>query len=251
MISVDLNADLGEYQNAQGKNRERELLSIVSSCNIACGGHAGDEESIKETLEAAMKNDVSIGAHPSYPDKEGFGRRSLVLPAEKLQESLHAQLMLFKEMLVNLGGELVHIKPHGALYNDMMQSADLSEAFLEVAMEIFPQAKIFGLPKSALEKRCNDKNIEFIPEAFVDRRYSHNGTLVPRSVEGAILETLKERVAQACKVALGEEIETIEGVPLLFTAKTICLHGDDDEALETTRKIIAAFRKQGISIRPC
>jgi len=229
-LTIDLNADLGE-----GDPCDQELLRIVSSCNIACGGHAGDAASMRATLLSALDNDVSIGAHPSYPDREGFGRRSAYLSGEALFESLTAQINALKSVAGEAGAQLSHVKPHGALYNDAVNDRALADLIARAILAAVPDAAFVGLPDSELQQAAVGHGLTFIAEGFIDRAYQDNGQLVPRSEPGAVHNSLELVLPQA--------------VSLVGKVDTLCIHGDTPGAAEAAAAVRAELEKQGVAIR--
>ena len=179
MVSIDINADLGE-----GDASDAEILRVVSSCNIACGGHAGDAASMRATVAAACKNGVAIGAHPSYPDREGFGRRSAFLAGAELLTTLVEQIRSLSAVVSEQGAALHHVKPHGALYNDACSDAELADVVAEAIAEACDGAFLVGPPDSELQRAAGRRGLRFLAEAFVDRAYLADGRLVPRSEPG-------------------------------------------------------------------
>ena len=182
MISknYNINADLGE-----GYNIEKAIMPYLNSCNIACGGHFGDVNSIKKVVSLALKYKVKIGAHPSYPDKVNFGREELSLSTSELHESISNQIKLMLEVVPE--ETLHHVKPHGALYHSCANDNKTATLFLNVIELLCPKAIVFTLPNSALEKQALKKGIKVWREAFIDRAYQNDGQLVPRSQSGAVL----------------------------------------------------------------
>jgi len=230
MPEIDLNADLGE-----GDSHDVELLAIVSSCNIACGGHAGDEASMRETVVSAILNDVAIGAHPSYPDREGFGRRSAFLEGDELRASLIAQIQKFAAIVKEQGATLVHIKPHGALYNDAVDDRELAGMVAGCAAAAAPGAAFVGLPDSEMQDAASRHSLNFITEGFIDRAYQDDGQLVPRSEPGAVHKSLELVLPQA--------------VSLVGKVDTLCIHGDTPGAVQAAAAVRDALEKQGVEIR--
>jgi len=230
MVQIDLNADLGE-----GGAHDDELLAIVSSCNIACGGHAGDESSMRSTVKVAISKNVAVGAHPSYPDREGFGRRSKFLAGDALYASLVDQITALHTIVTAQQCELLHVKPHGALYNDAAVDAELAATIVHAISEVAPGAALVGLPGSCLEQAVAQNSSQFIAEAFIDRAYRPDGQLVPRSEAGAVLTDIDVIVSQA--------------VSLAARADTLCIHGDTPRAAEAAKAVRVALEAQGVVIR--
>lgn len=230
MALIDLNADLGE-----GDSYDGELLGIVSSCNIACGGHAGDEESMRATVLLAIANAVAIGAHPSYPDREGFGRRSGYMTGDSLHASLVTQINALNTIATEQGATLAHVKPHGALYNDAATDRELANIVAGAVADTVPNAALVGLPKSELQNAAVKFSLSFVVEGFVDRAYQANGQLVPRSEPGAVHESLELVMSQA--------------VSLVGKADTLSIHGDTPGAAEIAAAVRDELQKQGVEIR--
>jgi len=230
MASIDLNADLGE-----GDPYDVALLEIVSSCNVACGGHAGDVETMRATVRSAVENGVSIGAHPSYPDREGFGRRSRYLSGEALLTSLIDQIESLHSVVLEAGAALTHIKPHGALYNDAVNDRELADLIARAISATVPDAAFVGLPESELEAAALAHKRVFVAEGFIDRAYQANGQLVPRSEPGAVHKSLELVLPQA--------------VSLVGKVDTLCIHGDTPGAAEVAAAVRQELEKQGVDIR--
>ena len=244
MITVDLNADLGE-----GDAYDAELLRIVSSCNIACGGHAGDPGSIAATIRAAMANDVNVGAHPSYPDREGFGRRSHFMAGAPLREALRLQLEDFGRVAGELGATITHVKPHGALYTDAVVDADLAGVIAGAVAEIPGKPLLVGQANTELESAARAHGLGFVAEAFVDRAYQPNGQLLPRSEEGAVHGDIGRIQRQAVDLARDGRVTARDGSTVPVRADTLCIHGDTPGAAAAAGAVREALEKEGIGIR--
>ncbi|MEM9939635.1 MAG: 5-oxoprolinase subunit PxpA [Pseudomonadota bacterium] len=242
--SIDLNADLGE-----GMPGETELMALVTSCNIACGGHAGDAQSMRAALKLAKQHGVSAGAHPSYPDLEGFGRRDLEISDTGLMDSLKRQVETLRDLAGESDVALTHLKPHGALYNRAAVDPKRADLIVRVARETLPGAALVGPPGSELQRAAERQGLNFFAEAFADRAYQPNGELVPRSVPGAVIEQDEARMAQALSIALQGQVATIEGGQLELPAETICLHGDSPGAVRSAGLIRQALVQAGIEIK--
>jgi UPF0271 protein len=230
VCSIDLNADLGE-----GDPYDSELLGIVSSCNVACGGHAGDVETMRATVLSAANNGVSIGAHPSYPDREGFGRRSGFSSGPELRASLETQIAALQAVASELGVELSHVKPHGALYNDAVNDRALADLIVDTVANSAPGAAFVGLPASEMQSAAARASLRFVAEGFIDRAYQDDGQLVPRSEPGAVHKSLELVLPQA--------------VSLVGKVDTLCIHGDTPGAAEAATAVREELEKQGVEIR--
>ena len=245
---IDLNADLGEDESPEGTARDIAIMDIVSSCNIACGGHAGSPTSMRTMLAAAKSTNIAAGAHPSYPDRSGFGRQSMNISLEDLEACLTSQLHDITTIGEQVGVPLTHLKPHGALYNDAQDDPELAEMLIELATR--SNLALVGMPRSLIQKKAMARKISFIAEAFIDRRYTENGRLTPRSEAGAVLADEDERLRQGLALAQGAGLTAKGGHLLKIEAHSLCLHSDSDGALETAKKMRLALEKVGLVIRP-
>ncbi|MBT8110447.1 MAG: 5-oxoprolinase subunit PxpA [Gammaproteobacteria bacterium] len=244
MASIDINADLGE-----GEASDTELLRIVSSCNVACGGHAGDAASMRATVAAAIENGVAIGAHPSYPDRDGFGRRSDFLAGPGLLATLVAQIQSLSAIVAEYGASLHHVKPHGALYNDACADAELADVVAAAVVEASDGVFLVGLPNSELQRAARRRGLPFLAEAFIDRAYLADGSLVPRSEPGAVHQALASIEAQAISLARDHAVTSSDGQPVSLKVDTLCVHGDTPGAAQAARAVRDALEQQGIEIR--
>ena len=246
--SIDLNADLGEFRTEEEFNNEVELLQLISSCNIAAGGHIGDRSSISRVIEHAKKLNVAIGMHPSYPDKPGFGRKPMVISDKKLKNSLRQQINDFMGVASQHSVTVGHIKLHGQLYNDASKSRKLCEMILSIIKEYDLTLNIVGQCNSMLEEVCNEHNQPFIAEAFVDRRYNPDLTLVQRSQANAMINSVNDQVLQAKQIVIDRSI-IIDNYPVNIRAETLCIHGDHPGALTSSRLLRSALEAEGIEIK--
>lgn len=244
MARIDLNADLGE-----GDACDEELLQIVSSCNVACGGHAGDTESMMLTVGSAVANGVSVGAHPGYPDRDGFGRESGFLAGDALYESLTEQVTELADIAAHLGARLTHIKPHGALYNDAVSDRSLADVIARVTAEAPGGPAFVGMANTEMEFAAKRHGLTFIAEAFVDRAYEPDGTLVSRKEPGAVHEDLNVATTQAVRLAEGGETTARNGEIVKVRADTLCIHGDTPGAAEKARAVRDVLESHGVEIR--
>lgn len=243
--SIDLNADLGE-----GESTDAELLEIVSSCNIACGGHAGDRNSMRATILAAAARGVVVGAHPSYPDREGFGRRSGFIDAAGLQPALERQLSELVDIAAQAGERIQHVKPHGALYNDAARDRSLADAVAATLESLGFDGALVGPPGSELEYAAANAGLAFIAEGFVDRAYRADGSLVPRSEPGAVHTDPAVAARQAVSIAVDGQVESSDGRPIRLPVATLCIHGDTPGAVASAEAVRAALESAGVTIAP-
>lgn len=244
MMHIDLNADLGE-----GGPHDRELLGLVTSANISCGVHAGDPETITAAIRLAITHRVRIGAHPSFPDRENFGRTGMQLPFATLRSHLLYQLGAIDALVKAQGVQLSHIKPHGALYNQAATDPVLAEDLVMIFQEFNPALAIVGLAGGELVHAARQAGMPVIPEVFADRTYTLFGTLVPRNEPFAVIHDSQQAIAQSLTMIREGYVMSVEGHRVNVQADTLCLHGDTPEALEFARQLRAAFADAGIQIR--
>jgi UPF0271 protein len=241
--SVDLNADLGEGASTDGK-----LLAIVSSCNVACGGHTGDAASMAATIAAAKAHGVAVGAHPSYPDRDGFGRRSAFVSAGELRPSFENQVSDLMVVARKFSVRVGHVKPHGALYNDAARDRGLADAVCHSLLGFDPSLRLVGPPGSALEAAARHAGLAFIAEGFVDRAYRVDGSLVPRSEPGAVYSDPRQASRQAVQIVTAREVATRDGGDVPLCAQTLCIHGDTPGAVAMARAVRSALESAGFEI---
>ncbi|MEL7540910.1 MAG: 5-oxoprolinase subunit PxpA [Pseudomonadota bacterium] len=242
---IDLNADLGE-----GCAFDAELMSVVTSCNIACGGHAGDEQSMRTALQLAKDHNVATGAHPSFPDRENFGRMRSTLQGAELEAQLAEQVGSLKALAKDGGLSLRHLKPHGALYNMAAQDAGLSESIVAVLLSLMPQAALYGPPNSILESTAKREGIRFIAEGFADRAYEADGSLRDRKQPGAVIHDAEVQTEQALQLAISGEVDTYGNQRIALPVQTICVHGDTPGAFEAAQSIRRSLEQNGLRICP-
>lgn len=253
MTSIDLNADLGEADNADWARNEAEMLRYITSANIACGGHAGTEKSMRHMVRGAKENGVVIGAHPSYPDKAHFGRKSMTLgediSAEGLKASLLEQITQLAEIAAEEESFITYVKPHGALYNDAVTDTEKADLIAEVISTIDPKLIFMGGPNCEMGRAAKRHKLKFIAEGFIDRRYTDDGHLQSRSIDGAVIKDQKARLIQAKKLVTMQSVTTASGKELPIKVKTLCLHGDSAGAVETARLARREIEAAGITIK--
>jgi 5-oxoprolinase (ATP-hydrolysing) subunit A len=243
--SIDLNADLGEECGD-----DEAMLHLVTTANIACGGHAGGGETMRSTIAAAKALGVAVGAHPSYPDRPGFGRTSLlgVLDDSDIVQSLADQIENFLAVAQELTVHVSHVKPHGALYNDAMVDERAAVLLLSALRTTTDGAlPVMGLPGSVLQRVCSREQRPYITEGFADRAYEGNGTLMPRSREGAVLTT--DRAVTQARMLANSSITTADGTVLDMSIDSLCVHGDTPHAVHMAQRIREELTQAGFSIR--
>jgi UPF0271 protein len=225
---IDLSADLGE-----GSPGELEIWPLITSANVACGGHIGDEHSMREAARLAKMHGVRFGAHPSYPDRENFGRKSLDIPPDALRDSLIEQISA-----LNTFAPVKHVKPHGALYNDAHKNRALADVIIDAMQRISPTLAIVAPDHSQMAAAARAASIKVIREAFADRRYEPDGSLTPRSIAGSTL-TVEEAAAQAALLVREGAVIARDGTRVPVAFDTICIHADMPNAVDRLRAVKA------------
>ncbi|MCO4891594.1 MULTISPECIES: LamB/YcsF family protein [Cupriavidus] len=248
-MQIDLNSDLGESFGAWSMGNDAAMLDIVSSANVACGFHAGDPAGILQTLKAAAERGVSVGAHVSYPDLQGFGRRNMDVASADLVADVIYQISALSGMAATVGTAVRYVKPHGALYNtiasDERQARDVIAAIRAVNQEL----ALVALAGSPLVAWAREAGLRVIAEAFADRAYTPQGTLVSRREKGAVLHDAADVAQRMLRLAREGTVLAIDGSVARVEAQSICVHGDSDGALEMARAVRAALERDGIAIR--
>ena len=235
MKNFDINVDVGE-----GYLIENDLMPLIQSCNIACGGHAGCDIEIMKCISLAKIHQVKIGAHPSYPDKENFGRTSIQIDKKALAISIENQLIRFIRHLKSLK-DLHHIKPHGALYNDCVKDKTIAKIFINVVLKFCPEVILFTLPEGELERQAKKKGIKVWREAFLDRGYKENGQLQEREKPGAIISDVSAMYSQLKGLINKNKLQTIKGDWISIKADTICFHGDHPNVLYNIQELLKLY----------
>lgn len=237
MKPIDLNCDMGESYGRFQVGNDDALFPYLNSCNIACGFHGGDPLHLERTIDKALSHKLRIGAHPSYPDLMGFGRRKMHLPLEELKAIIKYQVAALKGMVESAGGKLAYVKPHGALYNSMVQNAAEAEAVVVAIQSIDEHLAIMGLAGSQVQAIVEQAGMTFIAEAFADRRYDQHGHLVARGTEGAVIQDAQLAAAQVIEIVQQGQVTTIEGLQLKLQADSFCIHGDNPAAVSILQVI--------------
>ncbi len=235
---IDLNADVGESFGPWPMGHDEALMSVASSVNIACGFHAGDPVVIAATIDRALRAGLAIGAHPGYPDREGFGRRELVMSPAELEASVLYQVAAVAGMVRALGGKLVHVKAHGALYNRAAIDAGIATAIARAVRQYSPDLVLFGPPRSQLMAAADEAGLRRAAEGFADRAYEPDGSLRSRRLEGALLTDPALAAAQAVALARAGQVQTL------------CVHSDTPGAPEIAKAVRSALEAAGFAVRP-
>lgn len=248
MLSVDLNCDMGESFGPWQMGNDAQLMKYISSANIACGFHAGDASIMRRTVELAIENNVAIGAHPGYPDLQGFGRRSMSMSAEEVRDIILYQVSALKGICEAAGGRLHHIKPHGALYNQAAKDQLLAKAIVAAVKKLDETLMIYGLSGSFLVSEAQAAGMRASSEVFADRTYQNDGSLTPRSEPDALIQEPATASRQAVMMVEEKKVIAQDGTPVQIEPGTICIHGDGQHALEFAESIHAGLTARGISI---
>lgn len=243
-MHVDLNADLGE-----GAPDDDALLALVTSANIACGWHAGDAQLMQATVRAALARGVAIGAHPSYPDRDNFGRSEMQRSPDDVRADVVYQVGALAALVRAAGGRLHHVKPHGALYNQAAREPALADAIACAVRAVDPGLALYGLAGSELLRAAERAGLRAVAEVFADRGYQADGSLVPRSQPGALIHDTGEAVARTLRMVREGVVQAVSGETVPLQAQTVCLHGDGPHALAFALALHSALREAGITLR--
>lgn len=239
---------MGESFGAWRMGRDAELMDYVSSINVACGFHAGDPTIIAETIKTAIKKGVSVGAHPSYPDLQGFGRREMALSPEEVFDIVLYQIAAVKGICEAYGIKLHHVKPHGALYNRAAKDPALAKAIVKAVKTLDKNLVFYGLAGSHLISEAEKIGLKTASEVFADRTYQPDGTLTPRTEPGALIENAERAVAQVLEMVKDQTVTAVGGEKISIKADTVCIHGDTPQAPEFARTIRERLIKNGIEV---
>ena len=237
----DINCDMGEIKDFVDNNTYAELMEYVTSINLACGGHAGDDDIMEEMIQIAKKKHVKIGAHPSYPDRENFGRIELNIGPEQLFESITSQIQKLIDIAKKEDVRIEHVKPHGALYNIASNNNNLAELIGKSVQKIDPKLSIMCLAGSPMVSILQKSGMNVISEAFADRAYNADGTLRNRDLDGALITDPVHATNQAKLIANNQKVIAFDGSEVSIQAKTICVHSDTPNALEISKAVSQAI----------
>jgi UPF0271 protein len=237
---IDLNCDMGE-----GMETDAAIFPYISSANISCGYHAGDGDTMRRTVELALRHHTAIGAHPSYPDRANFGRVDMLGKGVALEEICGIvvdQLITLQAICDEFGAQLRHVKPHGALYNRAARDPEVSAMICRAIREFDPSLRLYGLSGSVMGKEASLHELVFVNEVFADRTYQADGSLTPRTVPGALIEDVGQVMAQVTMMVKEGKVALPGGGEIVIKAETICIHGDGDHAIEFAKKIYSYCR---------
>ncbi|MGB9676339.1 MAG: LamB/YcsF family protein [Candidatus Bathyarchaeales archaeon] len=250
-FKVDINCDLGESYGAFKVGNDEKIMPHITSANIACGFHAGDPVTIAHTINLAKEYNVAIGAHPSYPDLLGFGRREMRLTPEEIRNYTIYQVSALQGFASTIGANLQHVKLHGALYNTASEDKKTSNAVIEAVQALNPNLIIFAPPKSALAEAARNTGLKVAHEFFADRAYNADGSLVSRKKPNAIIQERQKVVERAIKAVKEQKVIAINGDAIkIGTIHTICVHGDTPTAVELAKALKEELAKANIEVKP-
>lgn len=249
MVSIDLNSDLGESLGAWTMGDDAAMLRLVSSANVACGFHAGDPAGILATLKGAAANGVAVGAHVSYPDLTGFGRRNMDVASADLVADVIYQIGALKGLAAAAGTQVSYIKPHGALYNTIAHDARQANDVITAMLAVDPSLALVGLAGSPLLALARERGLRVVAEAFADRAYTPQGTLVSRREKGAVLHDPEVVAPRMVRLVEDGLIEAVDGSLTRVEADSICVHGDSPGAVDMAREVRRRLEQAGVTIR--
>ena len=250
MKTLDLNCDMGEGFGAWKMGDDAALLDHVTSANIACGFHAGDPGTIHRTVELALEKGVAIGAHPSLPDLQGFGRRSMNVSAEEAYDLVLYQIGALAGFATACGGKLAHVKPHGALYNMAAKDARLARAIARAVRDFDATLVLFGLAGSELVRAGGQAGLKTANEVFADRTYQADGSLTPRTQPDAMIHDADAAIAQVRRMVGEGRVRSQQGSDVPVQPDTLCIHGDEPGAVDFAKRIRQALAADGVRVAP-
>lgn len=245
---IDLNCDLGEWKTKDGFQRDETIMPYITSCNIACGGHIGDQQSVRETVELALRYGVKVGSHPSYPDKEHFGRVVPDIDEKELGYSLRTQIELVRNTVENHGETLHHVKPHGALYNHAAKDEKTARLVMEVIRESAPDVSVYLPPGSVSKVIAEEYGIPVVTEVFADRAYEDDLSLRSRGLEGAVLTDKATVLEQLELMIIRKKVNSYSGKLLSIHPETVCLHSDTPGATRLAASINSFLKSRDVEI---
>src|SRR5882762_4358934 len=248
-LKMDLNCDMGELPEAIADGTQESLMASLTSVNIACGGHAGDEHTMKTTVVQALRWKLAIGAHPGYPDRANFGRLELKLPAKEIADFVCEQVRTLAELAARCGARLAHVKPHGALYNQAVSNSELAAAIAEGVARWGRDVVLVGLAGSPMLEVFREAGFIVAAEATADRRYEADGTLRSRKFADALIRDSAEAARQAVSLTKDGSVVAMAGSEVAVNAQTICIHSDTPGAAQIAAAVAGRLREAGVALR--
>ena len=245
-MKLDLNCDMGESFGNYNIGRDEQLMPHLTSCNVACGFHGGDPYHIEKTIDNALLHNLRIGAHPSYPDLQGFGRRKMTVPPDELSSIIKYQVAAIKGLVESKGGKLSYVKPHGALYNSIAHNLDEAQVVLEAVRSIDTSLRVMVLAGAPIIELAQELGIKIIQEGFADRRYESGTKLMSRSNRGAVLHQPNECLAQVLLMAKEQKVQCTNGSNESIKVESVCIHGDNANAVDIAQVIHQALQENNL-----
>lgn len=249
-MHIDLNCDMGEMPQHIADGTQESLMRSITSVNIACGGHAGDASTMKTTIEQALRWDLTIGAHPGYPDRANFGRLELDMPLEAIEATVFEQVDALAGIAATFATAIVHVKPHGALYNQAVNRPELARAIANGVARFSKEVVLVGLAGSPMLQVFREAGFAVAAEAFADRQYEADGTLRSRKFDDALIRDPQKAGAQALRIVRGEGVVATGGSVVPIVAQTICIHGDTPGAPKIAESVARTLQDAGVNLRP-
>ena len=249
-VTIDINSDLGESEESLAHGTDYELMRYITSANVACGGHAGDERTMRETVRIAKELNVAVGAHPGYPDRANFGRFEISMVGADIEATVRDQIAALAEIAESLGVQLVHCKPHGALYHASNKSAVVAAAIGRAVLESDEQLVMVGQAGSSTLTLWKSMGLTCATEAFADRAYEPDGVLRKRTLPGALVADPSKAGQQALDIATRHLAVATDGSELKITAETICIHSDTPGSVAIARTVNEALKRAGVQLQP-
>lgn len=247
-MNIDINCDMGESFGVYNMGRDEEILDYITSANIACGFHAGDQSTMRKTVKMALEKDVGIGAHPGFPDLNGFGRRYIALSPEEIYELVVYQVGALNGFVKAEGAKMQHVKAHGALYNLAAKDKNVAESIAKAVYAINPELVLFGLAGGELVKAGKNAGLPTASEVFADRTYQEDGSLTSRREKDALILDQEVASSQVVQMAKNGKVRSQQGKDISIKADTVCIHGDGIHALEFAQHINHALANENISV---
>jgi UPF0271 protein len=249
-MHIDLNSDVGESFGAYRLGDDDAVIASISSANVACGFHAGDPAVMRRTVQLARDAGVAIGAHPGFPDLGGFGRREMRASPREVEDMVVYQIGALMAIARAEGARVAHVKAHGALYNMAVRDGALADAIARGVASVDPGLLLFGLPGSELLRAGRDAGLAVVAEGFADRAYQADGSLVPRTASGAVVDDVDEVVRRSMRLVREGRVASIDGGDLAMPVQTLCVHGDTPGAAALARQLRAGLESRGVAVRP-
>jgi len=246
---MDLNCDLGELAQAVFDGTQEALMASITSANVACGGHAGDQRTMETTIRQALRHGVCIGAHPGYPDRANFGRVEMAMTPARISEAVYEQVDVLFQVARRCGATIAHVKPHGALYNLAARDAGVARAIADGVARWRKDVTLIGLAGSTMLEAFRQMGFEVAAEAFADRSYEADGRLRSRRLPGAVICDPPAAAAQALRIAQSRHVIAADGSPIALDAQTLCVHGDTPGCVQIAAAVASKLREAGIELR--